>query len=76
MPLIFLLHGLKVEPPIKRWVCSLQAALDAMAAYYDKVKAEQQVLEDKLIVMEQSNRVLQMQLRELQQEHALCNTAR
>jgi hypothetical protein len=54
----------------------LQAALDAMAAYYDKVKNEQQVLEDKLFAMESSNRELQMQLRELQQEHALCSTAR
>lgn len=50
----------------------LQAALDAMEAYYVKVKTEQRLLQERLDQAESHNQSLQQQLRALQQEHSTC----
>lgn len=50
----------------------VQAALDAMEAYYVKVKTEQRLLQERLDQAESHNQSLQQQLRALQQEHSTC----
>jgi hypothetical protein len=50
----------------------VQAALDAMEAYYVKVKTEQRLLQERLDQVESLNQTLQQQLRALQQEHSTC----
>lgn len=50
----------------------LQAALDAMEAYYVKVKTEQRQLRERLDEVEASNQTLQTQLQAVTREHSQC----
>lgn len=53
-----------------------QAALDAMEAYYVKVKTEQRLLQDRVTELEGVTQNLQGQLTTLEAEHALCADAK
>lgn len=54
----------------------LQAALDAMEAYYVKNKTEQRMMQERLDELETQNQTLKEQLRILQQEHSRCATTK
>jgi hypothetical protein len=53
-------------------VMHLQAALDAMEAYYVKVKTEQRQLRERLDEVQASNQTLQIQLQAVLREHSQC----
>lgn len=54
----------------------MQAALDAMEAYYVKVKTEQRQLQERLDELEAANQALQAQLQTLTREHSQCTNSK
>lgn len=54
----------------------VQAAVDAVEAYYIKVNKDQQILQDRVNELEGLTTRLQGELQTLEQEHALCTSAK
>ncbi len=65
------LHILQAAPAMH-----MQAALDAMEAYYVKVKTEQRQLRERLDEVEATNQTLQTQLQTLTREHSQCTNSK
>lgn len=81
-PLLLLVHTIYTVPTLRHTsnhtLCVMmllghtQAALDAMEAYYVKVKKEQRVLQDRVNDLQAQKQQLEARMRALEKEHAAC----